>query len=94
MLWWIGAAQAAEQTANFIQETPSPWWRLVSFLGIFVMIGLSWLLSENRRAIRWRPVYWGVGLQLLFTALIVLIPGISDFFYVVVDQGVHLLISF
>lgn len=94
MWWWIGAAHAAEKVPNFIQDAPSPAWRLVSFLGIFMMIGLAWALSENRRAIVWRPVIWGVALQLLFTAIIVLAPGVSEFFYVVVDQGVHRLISF
>ncbi len=94
MLWWIGAAQAAEKVPNFIQDAPSPWWRLMSFVGIFLMIGLAWVMSENRRGIAWRPVVWGVGLQLLFTAIILWIPGVSDFFYVVVDQGVHRLISF
>src|SRR5690606_11179955 len=43
---------------------------LVSLAGIFVFLGCAWLLSENRRAFPWRVVAWGLGLQLLFAALV------------------------
>ena len=33
-------------------------------LGIFVFIFISWFISENRRAIRWKPI--GIGLGILF----------------------------
>jgi CNT family concentrative nucleoside transporter len=67
--------------------------RLVSFAGLWVMVGLAWLLSVDRRAIRWRPVMWGVGLQLAF-GLVVLSPQLAQFFFVVVDGGVKKLLSF
>jgi CNT family concentrative nucleoside transporter len=35
------------------------------------MLLLAWIFSTNRRAIRWRTVFWGLALQILF-ALIVL----------------------
>lgn len=38
--------------------------RLQSLLGLLVILGLAWALSENRKEIRWRVVIWGVGLQL------------------------------
>ncbi|MCK6502341.1 NupC/NupG family nucleoside CNT transporter [Myxococcota bacterium] len=57
------------------------------------MIGLAWLLSTDRKAIRWRPVAWGVALQLLF-GLIVLQPALQTFFFDVVDGGVRRLLSF
>ena len=44
--------------------------RLISLLGIFVFVGISYSLSVNRRAIRWSPVLWGIGLQLIFGVLI------------------------
>lgn len=44
--------------------------RLVSFLGIFGLIGIGWLLSNDRRAIDWRLVVTGVGIQLVFALLI------------------------
>ena len=67
--------------------------RGVSFLGLFVMIGIAWALSVDRRRISWRPVIWGVLLQLGF-GLIVLQPSLQAFFFTVVDSGVHRLLSF
>jgi CNT family concentrative nucleoside transporter len=45
--------------------------RLQSLVGLVGILGVAWLLSTNRRAIRPRVVAWGLGLQILF-ALIVL----------------------
>lgn len=44
--------------------------RWVSLLGIGTMIGLAWLFSTNRRAVNWRLVAWGLGLQFIFAVLI------------------------
>ena len=33
--------------------------RLTGFLGILVIMALAYLMSHNRRAIRWKTVYWG-----------------------------------
>jgi Nucleoside permease len=44
--------------------------RLISALGLIVFIGLAILLSAKRNAIKWQPVFWGIGLQLLFALLI------------------------
>ncbi len=67
--------------------------RLLSFAGLGVMIGIAWLLSTNRKAIDWRPVLWGIALQLIF-AVIVLNPVVGEFFFTVVDGGVRRLLSF
>jgi len=40
------------------------------FLGLAVLIGLGWLLSENRRLIRWRPVIVGLLLQFAFALVL------------------------
>jgi CNT family concentrative nucleoside transporter len=54
--------------------------RLVSLLGLGAFIGFAYLLSVNRRGIQWRPVLWGVALQLLFALLILRTPvGLSVF---------------
>ena len=60
----------------------------VSLFGIVGLIGIAWLFSVNRRAISWRPVIWGVALQLVF-ALIVLTPALQVLFFDVVDGGVR-----
>jgi len=44
--------------------------RLVSLLGLIVMLVIAWALSENRRKVPWRIVLWGVGLQLAFGVLV------------------------
>src|SRR5437870_2115754 len=40
--------------------------RLTGIFGIALILGLGIALSRNRRAISWRVVAWGVGLQLAF----------------------------
>ena len=67
--------------------------RGVSLLGIPILVGLAWLLSTNRKAISWKPVAWGVALQLLF-GVVVLSPVLQQVFQTVVDQGVNTLIGF
>lgn len=44
--------------------------KLTSFLGIFVFIGICYLLSENRKAISWKPVIGGLVLQFVFAVFI------------------------
>ncbi len=44
--------------------------RLISFLGLFVMMGLAWLLSENRKRIHVRLIATGLMFQLIFALLI------------------------
>jgi CNT family concentrative nucleoside transporter len=44
--------------------------RLISFAGYFVMIGLAWLLSENKRRFPWRVVFVGTLLQFALALLI------------------------
>ncbi len=79
--------------ASFIAEPSGLLYRCLSLSGIGVMILIAWVLSTNRRAIRWKPVLWGVGLQLLF-GLIVLQPALQGMFFSLVDEGVHKLLSF
>jgi len=33
-------------------------YNLVSFAGIFVLMGVAWLLSADRRVVNWRVVIW------------------------------------
>ncbi|RAL22485.1 NupC/NupG family nucleoside CNT transporter [Lujinxingia litoralis] len=49
--------------------------KFVSFFGIFALLGVAWLLSTNRRAINWRLVAIGTGLQLGFALFIFYVPG-------------------
>jgi len=54
--------------------------RLISASGLLVFIGLGYVLSVNRRAIRWQPVLWGIALQLILAVLILrTAPGLAIF---------------
>ena len=44
--------------------------RLIGFAGLLVMLGIAYALSDNRRAIRWKTVGWGIGLQAGFAVLL------------------------
>ena len=45
-------------------------YNVLSILGIVILIGLAWLMSENRKRVNWRLVFWGLGLQLIFAVVI------------------------
>jgi CNT family concentrative nucleoside transporter len=76
------AAQgAAEQGARPLAPEATPLSaRLVSVLGMVVLLALGWLLSVNRTAIPWRVVAWGMGLQMVFALLILKTPAGEAFF--------------
>jgi CNT family concentrative nucleoside transporter len=45
-------------------------YRLTGILGLLTMMGLAFLFSTNRRAIRYKTVAWGLGLQIAFAFLV------------------------
>ena len=45
--------------------------RFTGVLGLLTMLLLAWIFSTNRRAIRWRTVVWGLGLQIVFAICVV-----------------------
>lgn len=79
------------------REDPSGVWswlyRAISLVGIFAFIGVGWVISERRGSVRWRPVIWGVALQLLFGA-VVLGLGASEYIYDAVNYLVGVLLRF
>lgn len=48
---------------------------LRAVIGAVGLLGIAWLLSENRRAIAWRPVLAGMGLAVVLLAGIRWMPG-------------------
>src|SRR5262245_64454105 len=54
--------------------------RLIGLLGMAVIIGVGWALSRDRKAIRWKVVGWGVGLQVLFAIFVLRIPQGRELF--------------
>jgi CNT family concentrative nucleoside transporter len=54
--------------------------RLISFFGLFVLVGLAWLCSNNKKKMNWRLIFSGIGLQILFGVLILkTTPGLIFF---------------
>ncbi|MFC2048752.1 NupC/NupG family nucleoside CNT transporter [Elusimicrobiota bacterium] len=66
---------------------------MVSFLGILGLIFIAWVFSAKRKKIIWKPVIWGVLLQIVF-GMIVMSPKSGQFFFNVVDKGVKKLLYF
>jgi CNT family concentrative nucleoside transporter len=45
--------------------------RFTGLLGLIVFLALAYAFSTNRRAIRWRTVAWGLGLQIAFAFIVI-----------------------
>jgi CNT family concentrative nucleoside transporter len=43
--------------------------------GLLVLLSLAWVLSLERRAVNWKLVAGGIGLQLFFAIIVILVPG-------------------
>lgn len=65
--------------------------RLTGFLGIFVVLLLAWIFSTDRKAIRWRTVAWGMGLQWLFAIIVLRVSWGRDVLSAAGDTINHLL---
>jgi CNT family concentrative nucleoside transporter len=42
--------------------------------GLAVLIGIAWLFSNNKKAVDWKLVLTGLGLQIAFAAFVLLVP--------------------
>ena len=52
-------------------------------VGVFVILVIAFLLSTNKKRIKLRIIVWGIGLQLIFSLLILKVPLVRlQFFYV------------
>ncbi len=57
--------------------------RLVSALGFVVFLAIAYAFSNNRRAVRWRTVAWGIALQVAVAVVIIKTPvGFAVFSFV------------
>lgn len=48
--------------------------------GLMVLVGLAWLFSNNKKSVDWKLVATGVTLQIVFAAMVLLVPGGKDVF--------------
>jgi len=78
-----------------LQTTASPGSavRLQALLGVALIIAVAWLWSADRRAVSWRVVLWGLGLQLLF-ALVVLKTPVGVAFFEGMNRGVRAVLAY
>ena len=65
----------------------------MGILGIFTLLGISYLLSNNRQKINYRLVIWGLAIQLIF-ALLILKTSIGKVIFNYIDVVITGLIGF
>ena len=66
---------------------------LFSFVGLWGLMAVAWLFSSHRRVINLSVILWGVGLQLVFGAIVFWLPAGREAFSLL-NQGVFSLLSF
>ena len=65
--------------------------RLTGVLGIAVILGLAYLFSTNRRAIKMKTIAWGLGLQLALGLFVLRVPSGQIIFQTLGAGAKHLL---
>jgi len=86
-----GAAIAAAVCAAITALAGLP--RFQAFTGLFVILGIAYAFSTNRRAIDRRTVAWGLGLQIVF-ALFVLKTAIGQKIFTALAGVINRLLAF
>ncbi len=67
--------------------------RLISLLGLFVMLGVAYALSDNKKRICWRTVISGVVLQIVF-GLVILKTSIGRKTFELMGQGFNAILGY
>ena len=67
--------------------------QIIGILGIGILLGIAYLLSENKKNINSKTVLWGLGLQIFF-ALVILKTPIGRPLFSFFDTAITKLISF
>lgn len=75
------------------EDTTSFGGRIMSIIGIFAFLGISWLMSNNRKKILWRLVAVGTLLQLCFAIFILWTP-VGKAIFAALNNGVTVLLDF
>ncbi len=61
--------------------------RWTSLVGAFLLLGIAWIFSVDRRRMNWRLIGWGVALQMIF-ALFVFRSVTGRYFFVFVNDAI------
>ena len=67
--------------------------RGLSVFGIPAILFITWLFSVNRKRIIWRPVVWGIGVQIVL-AVVLLNPVVGGVIFSAIDVAVNTLLGF
>ena len=62
-------------------------------LALALLVGIAWLMSENRKAVPWRLVAWGLALQMAF-ALVILRTDLGAWLFGSVNDMLQALLRF
>jgi CNT family concentrative nucleoside transporter len=68
-------------------------YNLVSFAGIFVLLGFAWIISSNRKNVNYHVIIWAILLQLVFGGFIFLLPAGAKVFLFINDVVVQVMNS-
>lgn len=67
--------------------------RLISIFGLVALLGICYLMSNNRSKINWQLVIWGIGLQFIF-GILVLKTGPGLWLFEKLNTGAMALLGF
>lgn len=68
-------------------------YNLISFLGIFILIGFAWLFSADRKKMNWRVIIWGLLLQIIIALFVFVVPAGTKLFLFLNDGIIKILDS-
>ena len=67
-------------------------YNLVSLSGIFVLMGIAWLFSADKKRLNWHLIFWGIVLQAVFAMFIFWLPAGRSFF-LMINEGIVKILS-
>ena len=65
--------------------------RIISFFGMFALLGIAWLFSRNKKAINYKTVLMGTLIQLVFAVIVLKVPLGRKFFQIMNDVIIKML---
>ncbi|XP_029168974.1 solute carrier family 28 member 3-like isoform X1 [Nylanderia fulva] len=69
-----------------ILDTTESRYRLISILGIIIILGLGWLFSKHPKQVNWRPVIWGLILQFILGLITIRWPVGRNIFHCISNK--------
>jgi len=67
--------------------------KIIGFFGVFVLLGIAWLASKNRRAINYKTIGAGLLIQITFAVIVLKLP-IGRYFFATMNDVIVKLLSF